>query len=99
MDEMMKKMAMQDQEMPDMPEDNDLQAKMEVLKELHDMASQLLGEGLDSPEEEEEVDEIEDPESMEQVTVMAKDQEGLGEGLDAAQSVLGNMAKKTGDFY
>ena len=99
MDDMMKKMAMQDQEMPDMPEDNDLQAKMEVLKELHDMASQLLGEGLESPEEEEMEEGMEDPESMEKVSVMAKDKEGLEEGLDTAQSILGKMSKNTSDFY
>lgn len=97
MKELMEKMAMQGRgnEMDEMPENNDIQAKLEVLRELHEMATQLLGSDMESGEGMDEMPE----EDMESVLVSAKNKEGLEEGLDVAQNVLGDMSKNTGDFY
>lgn len=83
MDDMMKKMSMLNDEGR---EDSSLEAKMEVLKELHDMMSQILEGDLDSmgqPEEEE---------SME-VEVKAEDPEGLQKGLETAQKLMDKKNK------
>ncbi len=51
-------------------------AKMQVLKELRDMAIEMMGEKLPGRKEE-----------MKQVTVAAPDREGLEEGLEMASSL------------
>lgn len=60
----------------------DVQAKMDVLKELYDMCSAKLGDkvkgGLDD---------------MKQVTVAAPDAEGLEEGLEMASELAPEMAE------
>lgn len=60
----------------------DVQAKMDVLKELYDMCSAKLGDkvkgGLDE---------------MKQVTVAAPDAEGLEEGLEMASELAPEMAE------
>lgn len=53
------------------------EAKMEVLKQLREMAMGQMGEGLD--------------EDMQSVTVSAKDVEGLREGIDKAEVMLDQM--------
>lgn len=61
----------------------DIQAKMDVLKELHDMCKAKLGEkvkgGLDS---------------MKSVTVSAPDEESLEEGLELAQELTPEMSEE-----
>ena len=62
----------------------DIEAKMEVLKELHDMCKAKLGEkvkgGLDS---------------MKSVTVSAPDEESLHEGLEMAQELTPEMESES----
>lgn len=84
MEEMMKQMAMQG-EADEMGEGSDLAAKMEVLKQLHQMASDLLAGDLDS-------DPTDVPglpvDGMEKVEVMAPDEEGLEAGLEKARELV-----------
>lgn len=54
--------------------ESDLKAKMEVLKELHQMATQKAGESV--------------KEGLSKVTVAAPDKEGLKEGMEKAQELL-----------
>lgn len=77
MKELMEQMAMQDEDMMDQPNGSDLESKMEVLKQLHQMMTDVLGDDLDS-----------DPMEMEKVEIMAPDEEGLEEGLDVAQQMM-----------
>lgn len=97
MKDLMEQLSMnKDKESPD-HESGELEAKMEVLKQLHQMASDLLGGDLDSMDEAPEIME-EMPEDMEQVSVMAEDEEGLEEGLDVAKKLM-KKKESTGDFY
>lgn len=48
-------------------------AKMEALKELHGMASKAMSDDMDE---------------LQKVSVMAKDKDGLSEGLEKAQELL-----------
>lgn len=57
--------------------EQEIQAKMDVLMELMDMAKQALGSKVKSGMDE-----------MQKVSVMAPDKEGLEEGLDKAQEIL-----------
>lgn len=91
------------QEKEDSPLDNnELQNKLEVLKELHEMATELLSDDMDSYKEEEEEGEEEEAPDMEdmmemgdieEISVVADDEEGLEEGLDAAQDLLKKKSK------
>ena len=87
----MKELMEQMGQKPEQMQDSDVQAKLEVLKELHEMATKLLAGDLEESEEM--------PMDMEKVEVMAEDQEGLEEGLDMAQKVLKKKEDLTGDFY
>ena len=84
MKELMDKMAMNDSD--DSMEHEDIEAKMEVLRELHQMMTDVLGQDLNQPE-------------MEKVEVMAEDEEGLEEGLDMAKDLMKKKDESTGDFY
>jgi hypothetical protein len=75
MKELMEQMSMQEEPEMDM-QDSDLESKMEVLKQLHEMMSDILGGDLDEMDE------------MEKVEIMAPDQEGLEEGLSMAQDFM-----------
>jgi len=75
MKELMEKMSMQEEPEMEM-EGSELESKMEVLKQLHQMMSDILGNDLDDMDE------------MEKVEIMAPDQEGLEEGLDMAQDFM-----------
>lgn len=60
--------------------DKDKDAKMEVLQNLHKLASEMMGGDMLG--------------EMKKVTVAAQDQEGLQEGLDKAKSLLGGMPQE-----
>jgi hypothetical protein len=74
---MMKMMGKKDDEEMGMKKN----AKMEVLKELRKMASDMMAEDLKG--------------GMKKVTVAAKDEEGLKEGLEKAEDML---EERMGDF-
>lgn len=84
MKELMEKLSMQEE--PDM-ESSDLESKMEVLKQLHQMMSDILGNDLDGMGD------------MEKVEVMAPDQEGLEEGLETAQELMKKKDDLTNSLY
>lgn len=60
--------------------DHKYEAKMQVLNELRDMAMGMMGDKVKGKL----------PGSMEKVSVMAPDQEGLKKGLDMAKSIIPN---------
>jgi len=64
-------------------EDNKMSAKMEVIQELIDMASEQAGSGVDEMHK----SMLDD---AQKVTVMADDKESLLEGLDKAEDVIEN---------
>jgi len=73
------KMLMNKDEQPEMS-DRDIMAKMEVLKELMEMAEQEAGKGVH--------------EGLKKVTVASPSSEGLEEGLEKAQEMLPEMEEK-----
>lgn len=76
MKDMKKMMAMMDEKRPSKMSANDIQAKKDILKELLDMADGAmkgkLGEGMKGMK----------------VSVMAKDEEGMKEGLEKAEELV-----------
>lgn len=76
MKDMKKMMAMMDEKRPSKMSANDIQAKKDILKELLGMADEAmkgkLGEGMKGMK----------------VSVMAKDEEGLKEGLEKAEDLV-----------
>ncbi len=62
------------------------EAKMGVLKDLHEMASKLMKGNLDGHLE-----------GMKKVTVASPDKEGLALGLEKAKEMMSNPAKDAGD--
>ena len=86
MKELMDQMAMQDDDSME-HESGELEAKMEVLKQLHQMASELLSGEMDQPMDD-----------MEKVEVMASDEEGLEAGLEKAQELMRKREDLTDDL-
>jgi hypothetical protein len=71
---------------------SDVDAKMEVLRELHDLATSLLSGDLEA----DMTDEMQEDAMlmpMNKVTVAAPDEESLEEGLEKAKDVLGKTRK------
>lgn len=60
----------------------DMSHKMEILEQLKAMASEMMGEDLGG---------------LKKVTVAAKDQEGLEEGLEKAKELLGKKEESEDD--
>jgi len=87
MNEIMDKMGMMHNEPSEAPESGELEAKMEVLKQLHEMMSSIL-EG-----------DLNDMGGMEKVEVMASDEEGLEQGLDKAQELMKKRDGSEEDIY
>lgn len=87
MNEIMDKMGMMHNEPSEAPESGELEAKMEVLKQLHEMMSSIL-EG-----------DLNDMGGMEKVEVMASDEEGLEQGLDKAQELMKKRDDSEEDIY
>ena len=87
MKDFMDKMAMHEDEGMG-HESGELEAKMEVLRQLHEMASELLAGEMDGPMP-----------GMEKVEVMAPDEEGLEEGLEKAQELMKKKDDLTDDLY
>lgn len=75
MDELKKMMAKKGQ--PEKMDDSAIQAKLDVIKELLEMAHSAMGNKMKG-----------DMDEMHKVSVMAPDQEGLEEGLDVAHDAL-----------
>jgi hypothetical protein len=65
-----------------MKKDASMEAKMEALKELREMASKAMSDDMDE---------------LQKVSVMAPDKEGLEEGLEKAREMLGKKLKDDED--
>lgn len=101
MDDMMKKMMMAKMGKKDDNLDPKTEAKLEVLKELKEMAMEAMGEDMSRYKDmdmEDEMMDCEMPEGMEKVTVAAPDKEGLMEGLDKAEDLLEEMPEDMADM-